>query len=81
MVMMPIAVITPAVGPIRIPSPVCVIWVSPISIPTPVIASPIRTIPPTYIKAWIVVPIIGVVAVCIDVIRVATGVIIVIIVS
>ena len=55
--MVPIVIITPSVIPIRIPTPVAVIRIAPVRVPTPIIASPIGTISPAYIIAWIVIPI------------------------
>ena len=79
---MPVGVIV-AIAPVRIPTPIAiVVGVAPIPVPAP-IGTPVGTVTPAPVVAWVVVPIEGVIAVHVDV-GVATAtdrVIIVVVVS
>lgn len=84
-VMPVIVVVAPTIGPVRIPAPVrVVIRIPPIVVPTPApVAAPVRTVSPTNVEAWVIIPIEWVISVGVNIIGVAasTGVVIVVIAS
>ena len=74
-----VVVVTPTIAPVWIPAPIGVIRIAPVIIPAPVVATPIGTVAITHIETRIIAPVEWVVAVAVDVVSIATSVVVVII--